>query len=204
MRMPVSRHALFVFAALAAASISLRAQSPASPAPKTVRQAGEGLDDAAHGGWTAGPDRQLDQRHLHAARTARHSWNEGVLHTGRGRRCREGAGRAVQRPGCRRPPLRQRDLAERKLQQGPVEPAHIARHRSAGRTHSGAHRRGAAPPPAATGGQPRSPHGQLPGSHARRAVHHLGERRPADHARRLQRQPRYFPGSLVMSSCGRR
>jgi hypothetical protein len=33
--MPVSRHALFVFAALAAASISLRAQSPASPAPKT-------------------------------------------------------------------------------------------------------------------------------------------------------------------------
>ena len=36
MRMPVSRHALFVLAALAAASISLGAQSPASPAPKTA------------------------------------------------------------------------------------------------------------------------------------------------------------------------
>ena len=34
--MPVSRYALFVLAALAAASISLGAQSPASPAPKTV------------------------------------------------------------------------------------------------------------------------------------------------------------------------
>jgi len=36
MQMPVSRHALFVLAALAAASISLGAQSPASPAPKTA------------------------------------------------------------------------------------------------------------------------------------------------------------------------
>ena len=36
MRMPVSRHALFVLAALAAASISVGAQSPASPAPKTA------------------------------------------------------------------------------------------------------------------------------------------------------------------------
>jgi hypothetical protein len=37
--MPVSRHVLFVFAALAAASISLRAQSPASPTPKPAARA---------------------------------------------------------------------------------------------------------------------------------------------------------------------
>src|SRR3954466_12208804 len=39
MRMPVSRPALFVFAALAAASISVRAQSAGSPAPKTAARA---------------------------------------------------------------------------------------------------------------------------------------------------------------------
>ena len=37
---------------------------------KDRRQACEGVDDAPHTGRRSGPDRQLDQRHLHAARAA--------------------------------------------------------------------------------------------------------------------------------------
>ena len=48
-----------------------------------------------------------------------------------------------------------------------------------------ADRRGAPPAAAAAGGQPRSPDRQLREPHARRAVHHLGQRRSADHAGRL-------------------
>ena len=199
----ISRSALLLGAA-AAASVSLGAQSPTAPAPKaaarpakawTVPHTVDGQPDLT-GNWTNATYTPLER-----PASPRH---QGVLHKGRGRRGREGTDRPVQQPGRRRSPLRQRHLAERELRTRPVEPAHVARVRPAGRTSSAADRGSAPPAAAAAGREPRSPHRQHRGPHARRALHHVGQRRPADSCRSATTPTSTSSRDPGTSSCARR
>ena len=88
-------------------------------------------------------------------------------------------------------------LAEGELRQG-SQPPHLAAHRSVERTAAAAHG-GSQAPPGGRSGAPRRPRTrrQRAGPLARRALHHLGQRRPANAAADLLRQFPDHPDSRL-------